>query len=309
MLNGDTNSAAALWICGCPSGTAEFYRYGTEYGTPLVVYSDLDCLTPIGSTATLSAAGRILACTKERADVLVKNAAGTRVFRFPFGFSDKLIELESSSFNGTLASGSQGAGGRALLNTALADLSTSFGARDFLVRKTGATTDQTLKDALVQSGLSLYFNVQDSTYGAVGNDTADDTVAILAAVAAAVAAGGGIVFFPEGTYRFTGELSLSSQKVTLMGCGSKVSVIKQYATTGNTITVSTALAECGCAIEKLAISALTSCTGSAIDNAVGNGLALRDCCDRWASHGSQGEHAHGAGKLRNRSCRIRWACR
>lgn len=43
------------------------------------------------------------------------------------------------------------------------------------------------------------FNVKDPTYGAVGDDTADDTTAVNAAITAA-AVNGGTVFFPPGTY-------------------------------------------------------------------------------------------------------------
>lgn len=47
------------------------------------------------------------------------------------------------------------------------------------------------------------YNVQ-ATYGATGDGTTDDTAAINLAVADASAAGGGIVFFPAGTYRAQG---------------------------------------------------------------------------------------------------------
>jgi hypothetical protein len=45
----------------------------------------------------------------------------------------------------------------------------------------------------------LVFNVKD--YGAVGNGVADDYAAILAAMTAAGSAGGGVVYFPPGTYK------------------------------------------------------------------------------------------------------------
>lgn len=56
---------------------------------------------------------------------------------------------------------------------------------------------------LVAGAPTDLFNVK--SYGAVGNNIADDTAAINAAIAAAgAAAGGGIVYCPAGTYRTTG---------------------------------------------------------------------------------------------------------
>lgn len=52
------------------------------------------------------------------------------------------------------------------------------------------------------------FNVND--YGTTGNGTTDDRVAIQDAINAAKAAGGGVVYFPKGTYRLA-----SSEMVTL----------------------------------------------------------------------------------------------
>jgi hypothetical protein len=60
--------------------------------------------------------------------------------------------------------------------------------------------------AAAVTGSSIVFNVV--TYGAVGNGTTDDTIAIRAAITAAVAAGGGIIWFPAGTYLVTDTLTL-----------------------------------------------------------------------------------------------------
>lgn len=67
-------------------------------------------------------------------------------------------------------------------------------------------------------------NVKD--YGAVGNDTADDTNAIQRAINDCHAAGGGVVYVPPGTYRITSTILLSSF-VTLQGDGTTVSIIRQ----------------------------------------------------------------------------------
>lgn len=58
------------------------------------------------------------------------------------------------------------------------------------------------------SGLG-WFNV--TTYGATGDGTTDDTVAIQAAIAAAEAAGGGVVYFPSGVYVVGGALTDTSR--------------------------------------------------------------------------------------------------
>lgn len=69
-----------------------------------------------------------------------------------------------------------------------------------------------------------YFSVKD--YGALGNDSANDTAAVQAAIEAAKVAGG-VVFFPPGTYKCN-TLTIYSNTL-LMGCGAQVSVIKSRA--------------------------------------------------------------------------------
>jgi parallel beta-helix repeat protein len=57
-------------------------------------------------------------------------------------------------------------------------------------------------------------------YGAVGDDSTDNATPIANAIAAAKAEGGGVVLIPEGTYRFTGTITLgSATNVTIAGEG------------------------------------------------------------------------------------------
>ena len=68
------------------------------------------------------------------------------------------------------------------------------------------------------------YNVKNSTYGALGDGAADDTVAIQAAIDACNTAGGGIVFFPEGTY-IASAIALQSY-VRLVGAGFKKTILQ-----------------------------------------------------------------------------------
>lgn len=73
------------------------------------------------------------------------------------------------------------------------------------------------------SGLPV-FNVRLSPYNAQGNGVTDDSTACQAAINACQTAGGGIVYFPAGTYLLASAgLLVTGSGVTLMGAG-------QYAT-------------------------------------------------------------------------------
>lgn len=71
--------------------------------------------------------------------------------------------------------------------------------------------------AWASAGGALFYNVKD--YGAVGNGSADDTSAINSAYSAASAAGGGILYFPKGTYKVTSTLTWNGP-VSVIGEGS-----------------------------------------------------------------------------------------
>lgn len=70
-----------------------------------------------------------------------------------------------------------------------------------------------------------WFNVKDVAYGAIGNGVNDDTIEVQAALTAANAAGGGIVYFPEGTY-LCDDISFPGNNIIIQGAGWG-SIIKQ----------------------------------------------------------------------------------
>lgn len=95
----------------------------------------------------------------------------------------------------------------------------------------GASKKITLANATSLSG--RVYNVKD--YGAVGNDSTNDKVAIQAAIDAQFAAGTGYVYFPAATYKITSSLSVYSS-TNLIGDGMELSSIHQTTLNANGIT-------------------------------------------------------------------------
>lgn len=78
----------------------------------------------------------------------------------------------------------------------------------------------------VQSWGGIIYNVKASGYNAKGDGTTDDTSAIQSAINDVETNGGGIVYFPPGTYIITSPLEITS-KIHLIGSGMSVSFIKK----------------------------------------------------------------------------------
>lgn len=72
-----------------------------------------------------------------------------------------------------------------------------------------------------------------ANFGAVGDGIVDDTNAIIAAIQYVEARGGGIVFFPKGTYLVSAEIATTSDNVMLCGVGPEASIIKTTSATAN----------------------------------------------------------------------------
>lgn len=87
----------------------------------------------------------------------------------------------------------------------------------------------------VQAKLRESVSVKD--FGAVGDDTTDDTAAIQAAINSISLINGGSVYFPAGRYKVTSQLNITTDNLTLHGDGQRSSTIRVYHNTGYGIRV------------------------------------------------------------------------
>lgn len=101
----------------------------------------------------------------------------------------------------------------------------------------GANYTKLKADSAESNGLKWQreevFNVRD--YGALGDDSNDDTAEIQAAVDAAEANGGGTVFLPKGIYKTTSEILNNSNGVRIVGESRSGTVIKGYTNTQSVV--------------------------------------------------------------------------
>lgn len=209
----------ASGIAGAAGGSAEFYVRGTS--TTATVYSDAN-LTAAATTHTLDSNGGIVRYVNASVDVIVRNSANSQVRAFTWEDYAANIEVRNAGWTGVTTGGGSGAGGRTNLDVILSSLYTSLGALDGKVLlSTGASAN--IKDVIASTG--VFFNVQAPSYGALGNGTNDDTAEITAACNAARDAGGGIVYFPEGTYIVTSAINPGAG-VMLLGAGRNASIIQ-----------------------------------------------------------------------------------
>lgn len=261
---------------GAENGSAIIYQRGTT--TPAVYFSDFEGLSSVtaGTTVTLDSNGAAQVYVNQLVTVVVSSSAGVTLETFVPGKAAPGIEVRSLSFNGPdYVTGASAAGNPTTLQAILDLIVGSFGTEDFKVDVDGTATD--LSTAIANS-TGVFYNVKSPTYGAVGDGTTNDTTAIQAAIDAANTAGGGIVFFPEGTYKTTAVLTLPPT-VSLLGAGPQVTQIRVADGTANCINTTSAPGTITGAqtIQGLRLGASETNTGAAIDFAVAMDCQVINC--------------------------------
>jgi hypothetical protein len=160
---------------------------------------------------------------------------------------------------------------------------------------------ETVPAAITQPGGS--YSV--TSYGAVGNDVADDTAAIQTCINAAAGVGA-VVWIPSGTYRITSALTVPA--VSIQGAGMWYSTIHQV----NDVNVLyTNLTNAAMFISDLSLRGEVVNRDNAVnDNGIGNhGGTGSTVQNVWIEHTKCGWWVGGAGSVTNnltiKNCRIR----
>ncbi len=209
-------------FAGAANGTAGIYVRGSSMRATW--YDDLEASSSNSSGAdiVLDAYGSALVYVNQLVDVVIKDANGNPVRSYGDGHSAPSVEVISPAFTGIdYVTAASAVNKPTTLQAALDKWETNAGGPDWKVDIGGV--DTTMLNALgALSG--LLFNVKSPAYGAVGDGITNDQTAIAAALAAAVAAGGGIVFFPKGTYLITTAIEWD-HRVSILGIGAGLSVI------------------------------------------------------------------------------------
>jgi pectate lyase-like protein len=249
----------ASGIVGAPNGTATIYKRGTA--TRATWYDSFEG-TGQSSTAnvTLDANGGAEVYVNEYVDVTVNDNTGASVRSFTAGEAAANVEVRSTSFTGIDYTTALSAAGNPIDLKSVLDLwKTSAGTTDFKVLVAGVAT--LLKDAV--AGRQFY-NVKDAAYGALGDSSTNDTTAIQAAINAAHAAGGGIVYFPAGTYRITAALTWY-RDVSFIGIASNICVITMDHASNDMFTADSAVSNSATFVMGLAFTHQQACTGVVFD--------------------------------------------
>ena len=133
--------------------------------------------------------------------------------------------------------------------------------------KNGGSTPSGAVNRPINEKLGESVSVKD--FGAKGDGTTDDTVAINAALASLTS--GGIVFMPAGTYKTTGSIVVGNNAVTLQGYGKQNTIIKPVGTFDAIQVNGTSFNSWADArsVRDLTIDGSNGCTG--------NGLSIINC--------------------------------
>lgn len=261
-------AAGVVTSAGVPiaSGKARFYLPATL--TPVSVYSDTAAATPITAPLTLTAGGTGVAYTKVPTRLILKDSTETTTY------FDGLVNIERADQQ-FIQSPSVNGGAETTMQAFLDAMSTSLGGTAGLWQiKVGAGgTERNVVDVINDLGISV------KGFGAVGDGNNNDTTACQSTITFVAGLGGGIVYFPPGTYKIDTALSVTAAGVDIVGAGPSASFIKQTggALNGVTFNLSGGTAISTNRISTISVTHATTSTGAAVAQ-TGTASVIVDRC-------------------------------
>ncbi len=262
-------------LLAAANGWAEIYIRGAS--TRATTYGDFEASTSnsSGDNIPLDAYGAAEVYVNQLVDVVAKSPDGTIIRSWTDGYASGNIEVISSAFTGhDYVSGVAAVSEPTTVQAVLDLWETNAGSPDWKIDIGGVPT--TPQDAFGALN-GLVFNVKAPQFGAVGDGVANDQGAIMAAIAAAGSSGGGVVFFPEGTYRTLTAITLDNT-VSLQGAGAGRSVITIDSPTERILQLFSAPAvPAPFIIESLVFSAQQANSATQLYLAASGSASVRDC--------------------------------
>ena len=227
----------AAGVRGAENGRAQLFVRGGSTRASWFASFEADGENDTGADITLDANGGAVVYVNEYVDVRVYASTengGALVREFVAGSNASAIEVISPSFTGTdYDSVAIGVNKPVDLQEVLRRWTDSAGAPDWEVDLGGQTV--TIMQAIAGN---IVVNVKSPPYNAAGDGTTDDTASINAAILFANSLGGGIVYFPPGTYLISATLTLL-ENVSMLGVPSAgTSIIERDTSSFSFITTS-----------------------------------------------------------------------
>lgn len=260
-LIGPISIGGSLTTAGLPNVNGKVWAFLPGTTTPANLYADPAAQVVVTQPVTLDAGGRVPYATypnglytTQPIRLLIQDVNGVNVSDTTFESGADSTGLSDASYTGTT------------VRAALDAIAASVGGVDGLYVPFIGASGITVKSAL--SGIQLV----PQLFGAIGDGSHDDTVAIQAMINALASLGGGVGFFPptKASYKVSATLVIPASALGITFAGASRSSTINCTSTSDVFTASSAQ---GIAFRNLTISGslgLTGVAGLIFDNVIIN---------------------------------------